>query len=102
MSYVNESNFDTVVPKSMRDEFWARVRGTLRDVFNADPRLGDKYRKMIEKGTLREQIMVYHDHPLNIAADLAGHKDVRDEQFKKFDELYPDEIAPTADVLPSP
>ena len=102
MTYVNESNFDAVVPKTMRDEFWARVRGSLRDVFNADPRLADKYRKMIEQGTLREQIMVYHDHPLNIAADLAGQKNVGDEQFEKYDELYPDEIAPPADVLPSP
>ena len=93
MSYVNESNFDTVVPETMRDEFWTRVRGALRDVLNSDPRLADKYRKMIEKGTTREQILVYHDHPLNIAADLAGNRDVGEEQFGKYDELFPDEIA---------
>ena len=102
MSYVNESNFDAAIPKTMRDAFWARVRESLRDILHADPRMADRYRKLIEKGTVREQILVFHDHPLNIAADLAGREGALEDEFKQYDASYPDEITAPAPVLPSP
>jgi hypothetical protein len=100
MSYVNHTNFDRAFPPPMRDEFWKRVKYAMRTYFNADERVADRYRQAIEGGSIGEQLLVYHEDPFGLAADLAGARGTMNQHFDDYQRVFPDDLlSPT---LPTP
>jgi hypothetical protein len=92
MTAVNERNFSDVVTEGMRREFWARVKRTLRELYNVEPERADTYRRQVEDGASGlGQILVYHDEPLQIAADLAGVSLTADA-MGRYGDWYPHPI----------
>ena len=102
MTVVTEQNFDEVYPFPARDRFWAIVKRSLKDVFNHPAGAADELRRDFEANApISEQLLVYHDEPLNIAADLAGVTHVNDAQQAAYQALVDSEeaargLAPTA------
>lgn len=95
MPYVNDSNFDIAFPQSSRDEYWRRVKFALRHYFNSDEQRADDLRRTIEDATIGEQLLLYHDDPLSVAADLAGVGSAVDEQVvRDFSRRFPETLAP--------
>ena len=92
MPYVDARNFDDLFPRSVRDEFWRRVKFSLARHFEAKDALADAYRQSIENVTIEEQLLVYHRSPLGIAADLAK-RDVTDEQLREYYKQFPDDLS---------
>lgn len=68
-------------------DFWDLAAATLEQVFHepeARSRV-DQYRRVVEGETPPgERLLVYHDSPLQIAADLAGVEEVGEEQARRF------------------
>ena len=88
MDVVTEQTFDWLYPIPVRDRFWDIVRRTLSDVFNHPATAADELRREIEENApVAEQILVYHDEPLNIAADLASVKQISDAQLDAYRDL---------------
>jgi hypothetical protein len=90
---VTEDNFETMYPGRARDAFWDRVTRTLKGVFHvtdADAKhFVDGYRTSLERdGTTREQMFAYHEHPISVAANLAGIDEVTDDQQKLYRDLF--------------
>jgi hypothetical protein len=84
---VTERNFNKVFPAEQRQRFWTRVERSLDEIFGVPRAAADKYRQEIEKAPVAEQLLVYHDEPLKVAADLAGIKKVTERQQKRYREL---------------
>lgn len=59
--------------------YWTAVRETLRHLYDADPRLADHYRRRLEDAEPQERLLVYHNEPLDVAADLAGRRVTADD-----------------------
>jgi hypothetical protein len=95
MAYVNDSNFDVAFPIGMRDEYWRRVKFALRHYFSEDEGLADVLRASIEAATISEQLLLYHDDPLSVAADLADKQGPVNEQFARdFQQRFSDALLP--------
>jgi len=59
-----------------RDMYWGRVKETLREVFDKDEGLADQARERLDREFPNgKQTFFYHSSPLQVAADLAGHRD---------------------------
>ena len=84
---VTERNFDKVFSREKRQRFWDRVKRSLDEVSHSPPAAADRYRKEVEAAPVREQLLVYHDEPLKVAAELAGIKRVSERHLKKYREL---------------
>lgn len=82
-----EKNFNKVYPQRAQARFWKRVKRTLSDVFATSPDVAEAYRHRVEAASVAERMLVYHEEPLKIAADLAGVKDISDEQLRIYREL---------------
>ncbi len=52
--------------------YWTTVRETLCRVFDADPDLAEQYRRRLLDAPAEERLLIYHNEPLDIAADLVG------------------------------
>jgi hypothetical protein len=103
VSYVNESNFDTAFPVPARDEYWRRVKFALRHYFNAGEALADRYRESVESASssIGEQLLVYHEDPFSLAADLADARATMEQHRKAYSLAFPDANL-GADPLPLP
>ncbi len=103
MTIVTESNFHDLVTREMRNDFWYRVRRALSDIFQADPKLADSYRRKVEAADtpLSEQIVVYHDEPLQIAADLAS-VNLTDQHIDMYQKAFKDPILGNQTLLVVP
>jgi hypothetical protein len=73
---VTQENFNRALTGDDREQFWSRVQRTLQDVFDvghADAAAAlERYRRALDEAPIGEQMLAYHDDPLNIAAELAG------------------------------
>lgn len=88
MVVVTERNFDDVVTPSMRGEFWRRVERALVEIFGKSADLLDAYRLRSEGARGLGQILVFHDEPLQIAADLAGDV-ITDQHIDAYERMFP-------------
>ena len=89
---VTNKNFATVYPPPARTRFWAQVQRALRDVFGVSAKAAkatvQRYRQSIEnEAPVAEQILVYHDSPLNVAASLSGTSEITEEHRRLFQEI---------------
>ncbi len=65
---------DQPLSPEFRDEYWLRVKDTLRKVFGKGGRCAEEARKKLEKLEQQSQTIFYHAEPLEVAADLAGRR----------------------------
>jgi hypothetical protein len=91
VSYVNESNFDTAFPVPARDEYWRRVKYALRHYFNTGEAVADRYREAVESASssVGEQLLVYHEDPFSLAADLADARATMDQHRNAYSQAFP-------------
>lgn len=94
MPYINDKNFDTLMPEDARDEFWRRVKFALRSYFRESETLADKFRESIEAASIFEQLLIYHRDPLGIAADLADARDTLPSYVDDFRQRFSDSLVP--------
>jgi hypothetical protein len=87
MNVVTERNFDEVYPRRMRDIFWEKVERSLVEVFGKPRSLAAAHRSEVETAPVPEQILVYHQEPIELAADLAGIAEITTEQQWKYVEI---------------
>ena len=90
MPAVNAQNFEAVLTPDMRDEFWRRVKFSLRHFFGETEDLADRYRDMVEAYPIGQQLLVYHDDPLKIAAELAGADATWQQHADDYRRRFPD------------
>src|ERR1700730_2780021 len=90
MSVLDPNSLSDAHRKSLEDRYWKVVKDTLRYVFKIEPpdwELGkpreldlvDKCRALMSEAPIAEQILAYHQDPLDVAADLAGVKIITDD-----------------------
>lgn len=84
---VTERNFERVYPKTVRDRFWRGVTRSLTEVFKRPTASATRYRKKIELLPVRQQVFVFHEEPLKVAADLAGVTEITEDQQRQYREL---------------
>ena len=72
MNVVTERNFDQVYSRDVRDTYWEQVALSLERVLGQNRALVDTYRLEIERAPTSEQILVYDQEPIEVAADLVG------------------------------
>jgi hypothetical protein len=96
---VTERNFDRVFPASKRERFWERVERAMDEVFAAPAGPAKTYRRAVESAPVEEQLLVYHDEPLKIAADLAGVPTISEDHLEKYRQLI-GANEPSAPALP--
>lgn len=87
MNVVTERNFDEVYPRKVRDIFWEKVERTLVEIFGKARELAASHRADIETAPQPEQILVYHQEPIELAADLAGVDEITEQQQWKYIEI---------------
>ena len=90
MNVVTERNFDQVYSRDVRDTYWEQVARSLERVFGQNRALADTYRQEIERAPTSEQILVYHQEPIEVAADLAGVTEITPEQQQVYIEIAGD------------
>jgi len=87
MNVVTERNFDQVYPRKIRDVFWEKVERALEEIFGKPRSLAASHRADVETAPRSEQILVYHQEPIELAADLAGVAEISSEQQSKYLEI---------------
>jgi hypothetical protein len=80
MRIVTEHNFDENFPPHVKDLFWRGVELILVEVLQRPKDLAKEYRKRLEDAPIAEQMLAFHEHPLNIALDLAGEDQLNEQQ----------------------
>lgn len=70
------------------DRYWALVRETLGTVFNEEPGLADDLRRDMDTAPVAEQLLLYHNEPLDVAADLAGRREIDPNERSKLIDRY--------------
>jgi hypothetical protein len=96
MNVVTERNFDQVYSRDVREAYWERVARSLEQVFGQNRSLADTYRKEIDRAPTSEQILVYHQEPIEVAADLAGIAEITPDQQQIYMEIASDTEPPRA------
>lgn len=102
MAEINEKSFPDIVTGPMQAEFWHRVKYGVQTVYGQDPGLVEAYRRQVRDAPVSEQMMVYREEPLEIAADLvdlaSGSSVARDDEGirlddrQKYEDRFPDPI----------
>jgi hypothetical protein len=87
MNVVTERNFDQVYSRAVRDLYWEKVERSLEQIFQKPRSLAQAHRKDVERAPSSEQIMVYHQEPIELAADLAGASEITPEQQRQYIEI---------------
>jgi hypothetical protein len=87
MTTVTEHNFAERFSPQMRDLFWQTVEFILVEVLERPRDLVKEYRKRLEDAPIAEQILAFHEHPLNIALDLAGEDQLNEQQAAIYREV---------------
>jgi hypothetical protein len=90
---VTEANFEDMYPSELRQQFWDRVSRTLKEVFSVNETDASyfvkRYRTSLEGSEQKlGHIIAYHEHPLSVAANLAGVDEVSDSQQEKYLEVF--------------
>lgn len=62
-----------------KDKYWLMVKQTLQRIFHESPDCADALREEISKLPPEEELVIYHDAPLNVAANLAGTRPSKDQ-----------------------
>jgi hypothetical protein len=96
VNVVTERNFDQVYSRDIRDAYWERVARSLERVFGQNRSLADTYRREIDRAPPSEQILVYHQEPIEVAADLAGIAEITPDQQQIYLEIAGDTEPPRA------
>jgi hypothetical protein len=96
MIVVTERNFDQVYSRDIRDAYWERVARSLERVFGKNRNLAEDYRRQVEDAAPAEQMLVYHQEPLEVAADLAGVREITTEQQQTYLQIAEDTEPPLA------
>ncbi|WFU39868.1 hypothetical protein QA640_36955 [Bradyrhizobium sp. CB82] len=73
--------------------YWPVLQITLRRVFDADPRIADRYRRGLIEAPPLQRALALHDDPLDVAATLTGKSLTADRIA-----LYDDVISSLADA----
>jgi hypothetical protein len=102
MDVATEQNFDRVYPHAARDRFWGLVERSLTDVFNVSADAAEKYRRLVENRPVGERMLVYHQEPLNVAADLAGVAEVTEDHLHIYRDLIGSDEPTTRGLPDSP
>jgi hypothetical protein len=87
MNVVTERNFSEMYPREIREAYWDNVRRSLVQIFGAPGSLADAYWTRIETAPASEQLMVYHQEPIDVAADLAGVSEISPAQQELYIEI---------------
>jgi hypothetical protein len=89
MNVITEQNFGDVYPEEVRERYWRTVERSLKEIFGESPDAARRYRQLVDNDEtpVAEQILVYHQEPLNVAADLAGIKEVTVFHQEKYREI---------------
>ena len=96
MNVVTERNFDQVYSPEIREAYWRRVTRSLEQIFGQPRALADTYRRQIEAAPVSEQILVYHQEPLDLAAELGGVTEITPEQQQAYMDISEDTEPPRA------
>ena len=94
MNVVTEQNFDQVYSRDVRDAYWELVARSLEQVFGRNRTLADPYRQEIDRAPASEQILAYHQEPIEVAADLAGIAEITSDQQQIYREIAGDTEPP--------
>lgn len=94
MNVVTERNFEQVYSREIRDAYWERVARSLERVFGRTRDLAEDYRRKVDSAPASEQILVYHQEPIELAADLAGIAEITSEQQQRYLEIAEDTEPP--------
>ena len=90
MNVVTERNIDHVYSRDVRDTYWEQVARSMERVFGKNRALADTYRQEIERAPASEQILVYHQEPIEVAADLAGIIEITPDHQRIYIEIADD------------
>jgi hypothetical protein len=60
------------VTEEERAEYDELLRYSVVDIFKGDPEIVDRYQEIVSECTEDEQLLVLHDDPLNVAANITG------------------------------
>lgn len=87
---VTPENFDRLFPAAMRVQHWALVQYALIEVFDVSEKdaVGavEGYQESLAGARESEQIAAYHEHPLSVAATLAGVDEVTEHHQRDYRE----------------
>jgi hypothetical protein len=70
MKIVTERNFDEAFPPAVRDAFWKQVENELPDYLEGRSHLVSEFRLRLEKAPAEELLLLFHDTPRSVAADI--------------------------------
>lgn len=68
---ITVSNFDYHFPPAVRRRYWNRVELCLTKIFQHSAELAKELRYRIEETPIRNQMLLYHEDSLRVAAFLA-------------------------------
>ncbi|MEH2480205.1 hypothetical protein V1282_003562 [Nitrobacteraceae bacterium AZCC 2146] len=66
--------------------YWRAVEATLNDVFGAETRVADAYRRSLSEAPPLQRALSLHDEPLDVAAALTGEP-VTDERLAAYEAM---------------
>jgi hypothetical protein len=79
--------------------FWERVKRALDAVFEKNPDLAEAARERVERAPADTQTAFYHADPFEVAADLAGQREVTPEQKRRYIEAEERQDRPPESAL---
>ncbi|MGA8381888.1 MAG: hypothetical protein WB710_12260, partial [Stellaceae bacterium] len=79
--------FEQAYPREIREAYWEKVQRSLEQIFHRPGSLAQVHRRDVAGAPLSEQIMVYHQEPIEVAADLAGVSEITPEQQRQYIEI---------------
>ena len=87
MNVVTERNFDQIYSRAVRDLYWEQVGRSLEQIFGKPRFWLTRTERLSKSAPSSEQIMVYHQKPIELAADLAGVSEITPEQQRQYIEI---------------
>lgn len=77
-----------MISENHRGLFWWLISTCVHQIFDSDDfDIVYNYKKSVESGPIEEQILVFHEDPLNVAADLLEIEHISQKQFKAYDDF---------------
>ena len=77
------------LPEDFKEDYWKRVKRTLREVFGKDPGQAERLREHVKNAPADTQTAFYHADPFDVAADLAGRRGavISREEMRRYLEI---------------
>src|SRR5438270_377125 len=79
MTIITEENFPSAYA-SWAEKFWSEVDWLVTSILDGDRGMVRQYERDVRDGPIGEQILTYHDAPLNVALDLVGQRELTASQ----------------------